>query len=364
MVVDERALMQRALVLAERGRGSTSPNPMVGAIVVNDEGVIVGDGYHERAGTPHAEVHALDAAGELARGATLVCTLEPCSHTGRTGPCTERIIAAGIRRVVAAVSDPNPLVCGKGFAFLREHGIEVQSGLMASEAAALNAEFFTYIRRRRPFVIAKAGVSLDGAVAAAPGARTAITGPDSRRMAQRLRAEVDAIAVGSETVRIDDPLLNAREVFRERPLVRVVFDRRLRTPPTARLLTTLDQGPVWILTTLAGRSANPEGAEALLAAGAELLETADGSMTSAMHVLGGRGIMSLLLEGGPAVQQAACDAGMIDRVMLFVSPTVVGPAGVPLLPPSSHFASFALERRRVEPCGDDVLIAGDVHRVD
>jgi diaminohydroxyphosphoribosylaminopyrimidine deaminase/5-amino-6-(5-phosphoribosylamino)uracil reductase len=356
--------MERALVLAERGRGSTSPNPMVGAIVVNDEGVIVGDGHHERAGTSHAEVHALDAAGDLARGATLICTLEPCSHTGRTGPCTERIVAAGIRRVVAAVGDPNPLVSGKGFEFLRANGIEVQSGLLATEAAALNAEFFTYIRHRRPFVIAKAGVSLDGAVAAAPGARTAITGPDSRRMTQRLRAEVDAIAVGSETVLVDDPLLTAREVFRERPLVRVVFDRRLRTPATARMLTTLGQGPVWILTTSAARSANREGAGALLEAGAELLETEDGSMRSAMRILGDRGVMSLLLEGGPAVQQAACDAGMIDRVMLFVSPTVVGPAGVPLLPPSSHFASFALERQRVEPCGDDVLIAGDVHRTD
>ncbi len=362
--MDERALMQRALRLAERGRGTTSPNPMVGAIVVTEDGVIVGDGYHRRAGTPHAEVHALDAAGAQARGATLVCTLEPCSHTGRTGPCTERIVTAGISRVVAAVGDPNPLVSGRGFEFLRAHGIDVQSGLMASEAAALNAEFFTYIRHRRPFVIAKAGVSLDGAVAAAPSARTAITGPESRRMAQRLRAEVDAIAVGSETVLVDDPELTAREVFRERPLVRVVFDRRLRTPPTARLLTTVGQGPVWILTTQAGRSANPEGADALLAAGAELLETVDGSIGSAIRALGDRGLMSLLLEGGPAVQQAAWDAGMIDRVMLFVSPMVVGPGGVPLLPPSTHFASFALDRRRAEPCGADVLITGDVHRAD
>lgn len=362
--MDNRALMARALVLAERGRGSTSPNPMVGAIVVDDEGVIVGDGYHERAGTPHAEVHALDAAGELARGATLVCTLEPCSHTGRTGPCTERIVAAGIKRVVAAVGDPNPLVSGRGFAFLRTHGIDVHSGLMASEAAALNAEFFTYIRRGRPFVIAKAGVSLDGAVAAAPGVQTAITGPDSRRMAQRLRAEVDAIAVGSETVLVDDPLLTARDVFRERPLVRVVFDRRLRTPPTARVFTTRGQGPVWILTTTAARAATPAAAAALREAGAQLLETEDGSMPAAMALLGSRGVMSLLLEGGPGVQQAAWDAGMIDRVMLFVSPTALGPDGVPLPPRLSHFASFALERRRAEPCGDDVLIAGDVHRID
>jgi diaminohydroxyphosphoribosylaminopyrimidine deaminase/5-amino-6-(5-phosphoribosylamino)uracil reductase len=362
--VDDRALMERALVLAERGRGTTSPNPMVGALVVDDEGVIVGDGHHERAGTPHAEVHALDAAGPLARGATLICTLEPCSHTGRTGPCSERILAAGIKRVVAAVGDPNPLVAGRGFDFLRAHGIEVESGLMAAEATALNAEFFTYIRHRRPFVIAKAGVSLDGAVAAAQGTQTAITGPESRRMTQRLRAEVDAIAVGSETVLVDDPQLTVRDVFRERPLVRVVFDRRLRTPPTARLFTTRSQGPVWIVTTSEARVACPEACDALVAGGAELLETDDGSMGSAMRLLGGRGVMSLLLEGGPAVQQAAWDAGMIDRVMLFVSPTVVGPSGVPLLPRSSRFASFTLDRRRAEPCGDDVLIAGDVHRAD
>ena len=362
--MDDRALMERALVLAERGRGSTSPNPMVGAIVVNDEGVIVGDGYHEGAGTPHAEVHALDAAGELARGATLVCTLEPCSHTGRTGPCTERIVAAGITRVVAAIRDPNPLVSGRGFDALRAHGIDVATGLMEAEAAALNAEFFTYIRHRRPFVIAKAGVSLDGAVAARPGVQTAITGPDSRRKAQLLRAEVDAIAVGSETVLVDDPLLTARDVFRERPLVRVVFDRRLRTPPTARVLTTSGQGPVWILTTAAARAGNRAAVNALTEAGADVLETEDASIRSAMKLLGDRGVMSLLLEGGPRVQQAAWDAGMIDRVMLFVGPTVVGPGGVPLLPPPSHFASFALERRRAEPCGDDVLIAGDVHRTD
>ena len=163
---------------------------------------------------------------------------------------------------------------------------------------------------------------------------------------------------------VDDPLLTARDVFRERPLVRVVFDRRLRTPSGARLLTTLDRGPVWILTTSAARSANAAACDALLAAGADVLQTDDGSMGSAMRLLGERGVMSLLLEGGPAVQQAAWDAGMIDRVMLFVSPTVIGPSGVPLLPPTSHFASFMLHHRRAEPCGDDVLIAGDVHRAD
>jgi diaminohydroxyphosphoribosylaminopyrimidine deaminase / 5-amino-6-(5-phosphoribosylamino)uracil reductase len=240
--------MRRALALAARARGHTSPNPLVGAVVVDEDGVIVGDGYHRRAGAPHAEVYALEAAGVRAAGATLYCTLEPCCHVGRTGPCVERIVAAGITRVVAAVTDPNPLVAGKGFGYLRNRGIEVIEGVEQVAARALNAPFFTWIRHRRPFVIAKAGTSLDGRIAARPGERTPITGPQSWRLVHRLRAEVDAIGVGSGTLLCDDPLLTARDVYRARPLVRVVFDRSLRTRPAARLFTTLDDGPVIILT--------------------------------------------------------------------------------------------------------------------
>jgi diaminohydroxyphosphoribosylaminopyrimidine deaminase/5-amino-6-(5-phosphoribosylamino)uracil reductase len=361
--VDDLHFMRRALRLAARGRGTTSPNPMVGAVVVDAEGVIVGDGYHERAGTPHAEAHALDAAGPRARGATLYCTLEPCCHHGRTGPCTERILSAGIRRIVAAVTDPNPAVSGRGFARLRAAGVQVDAGLEREAAAAMNAAFFTFVRERRPFVTLKAAASADGCIAAAPGARTGITGPEAIRHAQAVRAEVDAIAVGSGTMLADDPLLTAREVYRGRPLTRVVFDRRLRTPPTARLFGTRDQGPVLLMTTTEAVSAAADRAAALEAAGAEIVGLEDGSFASALRILGARGIMALLLEGGNDLYRAAWDAGMIDRVLLLVAPGIIGSAGVPFLP-DRPLASFALHHRQVEPCGRDVLIKGDVHRFD
>src|SRR5437016_4852851 len=188
--------MRRALEQARRGLGRTTPNPVVGACIVTDEGVVVGDGAHEGAGEPHAEIHALDEAGERARGATLYCTLEPCSHTGKTGPCTERIIAAGITRVVAAMQDPFPLVSGRGFAALRAHGIEVEEGVEREAALRLNQPFLTAVREGRPFVIVKAATSIDGRIAAAPGQRTQLTSAAAIRHAQYVRAEVDAIGIG------------------------------------------------------------------------------------------------------------------------------------------------------------------------
>jgi diaminohydroxyphosphoribosylaminopyrimidine deaminase/5-amino-6-(5-phosphoribosylamino)uracil reductase len=244
----DRRWMRRALEQARRGLGRTTPNPVVGACVVTDEGVVVGDGAHERAGEPHAEVHALNEAGERARGATLYCTLEPCSHTGRTGPCTERIIAAGIGRVVAAMQDPFPLVSGRGFAALRAHGITVDEGVEREAALRLNQPFLTSVRDGRPFVILKAAASIDGRIAEQTGTRTRLTSTAANRRVQYMRAQVDAVAVGSETVLVDDPMLTVRDVYRERPLTRVVFDRRLRTPPNARLFSTLAAGPVIILT--------------------------------------------------------------------------------------------------------------------
>ncbi len=355
--------MLRALDVAERGRGSTSPNPIVGALVVDAEGVIVGDGHHERAGTPHAEVHALAAAGDRARGATLYCTLEPCSHTGRTGPCAERILQAGIARVVAAVEDPNPLVSGRGFAFLRTHGVQVEVGIAAGEATRANAPFFTFIRRGRPHVTAKAGVSLDGQIAVLPGVRTAITGRAAWRETHRLRAEVDAIAVGSGTVLSDDPWLTAREVYRERPLTRVVFDRRLRTPPAARLFHTLDAGPVLIMTTAEAVAASPDRAAALTLAGASLEPLPAGDVSTAMTRLGRLGVMALLLEGGATLHAAAWEAGMIDRVVLFVAPRALGGDGVPLFDGRGPGLS-ALAGSRVEPVGTDIRLELDVHRSD
>ena len=245
--------MRRALEHARRGLGRTTPNPAVGACVVTGDGVVVGS--HERAGGPHAEVIALEEAGVWARDSTLYCTLEPCVHSGRTGPCTERIVAAGIVRVVAAMEDPFPLVRGRGFAALRERGIAVETGVGRDDAVRLNQPFLTTVRERRPFVILKAATSLDGRLAAAPGVRTRLTSTAAVRHAQYQRAQVDAVAIGSGTLLVDDPLLTARLVYRERPLTRVIFDRRLRADPDARIFSTIAAGPVIILTSVEARRA-------------------------------------------------------------------------------------------------------------
>jgi diaminohydroxyphosphoribosylaminopyrimidine deaminase/5-amino-6-(5-phosphoribosylamino)uracil reductase len=327
--------MRRAIEHARRGLGRTTPNPIVGACVVSDDGVVLGQGAHEFAGGPHAEINALDEARGDARGATLYCTLEPCSHTGKTGPCTERIIAAGIRRVVAAMSDPFPEVNGRGFAVLRAHGIDVDVGVEHDAAVRLNQPFLTALRKGRPFVILKAATSLDGRIAAARGTRTPLTSAPALRHAQYMRAQVDAIGVGSETILVDDPLLTVREVYRERPLTRVVFDRRCRVPSNARIFSTLSAGPIMVVTSH---------------------ELADALKDLAVH-----GIHSLLLEGGAALHAAAWDAGVVDYVQLYVAPVWIGQDGVPLLE-GRDFSPASLVERRVEQLGPDVLIEGYVHR--
>ncbi len=240
---DDQAFMARALFWAERGRGRTSPNPNVGAVVVSPDGVVVGQGAHMLAGGPHAEVVALEAAAGRARGATLYCTLEPCAHTGRTGPCVERIVAAGVHRVVAAVEDPNPLVAGQGLAFLRRHAVEVVVGVGEAEARRQLAPFLTWMTARRPFVILKAATSADGFVGGRDGP-VRLTGPAADRFFHRQRAEIDALAVGATTVLVDDPLLTARGAYRVRPLTRVLFDWRARIPASAHVFSTVSAGPV------------------------------------------------------------------------------------------------------------------------
>jgi len=351
--------MRRALEHARRGLGRTSPNPIVGACVVAD-GVVVGQGAHERAGSPHAEVHALDEAGDAARGATLYCTLEPCCHAGRTGPCTDRILEAGIRRVVAAMEDPFPHVRGGGFAALRARGVEVDVGVEREEAARLNQPFLTVVREGRPFVILKAAGSIDGRIAASPGERTQLTSAPATRRAQYDRAWVDAIGVGSETVLVDDPLLTARDVYRERPLTRVIFDRRLRTPPAARLLSTVADGPVIILTTAEAVRDDRARAAALERAGATLVTLAGPGLAAAVRELPAYGIQSLLIEGGAALHAAARDAGIVDYVQLYVTPVALGPDGVPL--DDRAFSTVSLFERKVHVLGPDVLIEGYVHR--
>lgn len=357
MTVTDADFMARALFHAQRGRGRTSPNPVVGAVVVTPEGVVVGQGYHARAGEKHAEVNALEMAGARARGGTLYCTLEPCSHTGRTGPCVTSIVAAGIVRVVAAVEDPNPLVRGRGFEYLRAHGVEVQVGLGVAPAVQINQPFFTSIREGRPFVILKAAISADGFLSEAPGRRTQLTSAAANQHAQRVRAEVDAIAVGAGTVLVDDPRLTARGVFRELPLVRVIFDRRLRTPASAQVLSTRSAGPVIIVTTAAS-AARAELRAPLEARGAEIVVT-DGTVRAALAALAVRGITSVLLEGGAALHASAWDEGVVDFVRLYVTPRVLG-TGVRFLD-GRRLPPAMLAERRVEPLGPDVMIEGYVH---
>jgi diaminohydroxyphosphoribosylaminopyrimidine deaminase/5-amino-6-(5-phosphoribosylamino)uracil reductase len=353
--------MRRALELARRGLGRTTPNPLVGACVVTGEGIVVGDGAHERAGGPHAEVFALDEAGARARGATLYCTLEPCAHTGRTAPCTERIIAAGIARVVAAMEDPFPLVQGRGFEVLRRHGIIVDVGVERQAAARLNLPFITTIHEGRPFVTLKAATSLDGRLAAQPGERTPITSAEAIRHAHYQRARVDAIAIGSGTLLVDDPLLTARHVYRERPLTRVVFDRRLRTPPSARVFSTLAAGPVIILTSGDAARLQPERARGLERAGAAVMTVEGPGVAAGLRALVPLDIQSLMLEGGAAMHQAVWDEGVVDYVHLYVGPAVLGPQGVPLLDGRS-FSPASLGELMVTPLGRDVLFEGYVHR--
>lgn len=348
--------MERALLLGERGRGRTTPNPSVGAVVVSAAGVIVGQGTTSPAGGPHAEILALDRAGAEAAGATLYCTLEPCAHTGRTGPCVERIVVSGVRRVVAAMRDPNPRVAGRGVAYLRAHGVDVLEGVGAREAARQHAPFTTWVTRHRPFVIAKAAVSADGFVGRRDR-RVPLTGPEANRFFQRQRAEVDAIGVGSATMRIDDPWLTARDVYRARPLTRVIVDWHGQVSHDARVFSTMDAGPV-IMVVLAREVAQRADAFAALAARGVLVDQyAERDVTTLLARLAQREVVTLLLEGGPRLQRVFWDAGAIDRIQLVRTPVVLGqgvPNELPTVPGESHQRML----------GRDLLVETDVHGTD
>ena len=356
--------MKNALELAARARGRTSPNPMVGAVVVK-EGQVVGRGYHQRAGTPHAEVHALREAGEKARGATLYVTLEPCCHHGRTGPCTEAVIGAGIRRVVLAMTDPNPLVSGGGVKKLRDAGIEVATGVLEEDARVLNEVFIKYITTGLPFIVAKAAVSLDGKIATRSGKSKWITGPEARAYGHQLRDWYDAILVGIGTVLADDPSLTARPAGgRGRDPVRVVLDSQARLPLQARVLNQDSRAPTVLAVT--GR-ASPARVDALRQAGAEVLVVNEGprvDLAELVRALGQRGITSVLLEGGAGVHGSALSAGMVDKVAWFVAPKIIGgreapgPVGGPGVEDPSEAAE--LERVRVSRLGADIYIEGYV----
>ncbi len=347
--------MAEALRLAAQGQGRTAPNPPVGAVVVR-EGRIVGRGYHRRAGEPHAEVLALTEAGEEARGATLYVTLEPCPHHGRTPPCTEAITAAGIARVVFAVIDPNPIVEGRGGARLEESGIAVEVGDGAEAARELLRFYAHHVRTGRPYVLYKYAMSLDGRVAAEAGAPLHLTGAAADEEVHALRDQLDAVMVGVGTVIADDPRLTTRHP-RGRDALRVVVDSHLRTPAAARLLRE-GRSPVVVA---CRAPAPPERARRLREAGAEILPIdADGSagvaLDGLLSALGRRGVMSVLLEGGPTLAGALARADAIDEVQAFVALRLVGGHdGPPALRGVGGVLEGGLEPREVRRVGDDLV---------
>ena len=355
--------MRMALREARRGLGRTSPNPAVGSVVVQD-GRVIGSGYHKKAGTPHAEVHALREAGENARGATIYVTLEPCNHTGRTPPCTRAILASGISRVVVGMIDPNPLVAGSGCAFLQSSGIEVRTGVLAEACRELNYPFIKHITTGLPWVIMKAGCSLDGRIAAASGQSGWITCAKSRAEVHRLRNRVDAILIGAGTALADDPSLTTRlQGKKGKDPLRVVLDGRLRLAPGARMLRQPSPAPSWIF---CSHQADPDKAMALEKAGAKIIRVDSGQdgyldLRQVLRFLGAAQINSLLVEGGSQVHGSFLRAGLVDQVCLFLAPLFLGGDAVPVIDSLGLAGVQEAKRfvtRRIRRFADDVLIDG------
>jgi len=357
--------MRRAIRLAMRGIGTTHPNPRVGAVLLQ-EGLPVGNGYHERAGGPHAELRALEAAGALARGGTLVVTLEPCAHFGRTPPCTDAILAAGVRRVVIGMRDPNPLVDGRGIERLRHEGVDVVVGVLEPECAALNPPYLKHLATGLPWVTLKAMLSLDGRIATDSGDSRGLGGAQEQRVAHRLRAEHDAVVVGLGTVLLDDPLLTVRHVRGRNPL-RVVLDSSLRTPDRARIRDAEADAPVVFATT----SRDERVARAFEARGAEIWRfdpAPDGRVPLRLLLarLAASGRYSVLVEGGSTVHTAFLREGLADRVALGIAPVILGgsvaPSFVRDLGHAKIADGIAVEDLRVRRIGRDLWIEGSIER--
>ncbi len=359
MPFPDAAHMRTALRLARKGLGRTSPNPAVGAVVVRG-GTVVGAGYHRRAGLPHAEVEAIRAAGPAARGADLYVTLEPCAHTGRTGPCTEAIVAAGIRRVAAAMEDPNPLVAGPGFAALRAAGIAVATGPLEGEARELNAAYCRWIVTGRPYVTLKLALSMDGQIAARSGSSRWISGEKARAIVHRMRSRSDAVLVGGGTLRADDPLLTAR-VAGGRDPKRVVVTSRLDRLPGSRMVR---EGSSQVIA-VCPRGVRARDAERARAAGVRVipLPARGGRIAAAalLGALGREGIASLLVEGGGRTAGWLVAEGAVDRFVLFLAPMLLG-EGV------RAFSGFSARRiadgrgiavRSVRRVGDDLMVTAE-----
>jgi diaminohydroxyphosphoribosylaminopyrimidine deaminase/5-amino-6-(5-phosphoribosylamino)uracil reductase len=359
--VKEAAFMAEALDLAMRARGRVSPNPMVGAVLIRG-GKVVGRGWHRRFGGPHAEVEAIADAGSKARGATLYVTMEPCCYHGKTPACTEAVRLAGIKRVVAATLDPNPRVNGRGIRCLRDGGVEVAVGLMADDARRLNEAYFTFVRKRRPFVILKVAATLDGMIADREGRSKWITGPHARAFGQELRLRADAVVVGVKTVIADDPLLTCR-VRPPKQFARVILDSSLAIPPACRLLK--EPGPVLVFTS----SSDAARAERLWARGVEVLRVAQEESgllkwDAVLAELHRRQLQTVLIEGGATVASSALQAGIVNKVYVFHAPKILGPGKSFSYGLSRRGLTQAIELKRVEHrcLGPDSLTEGYVHR--
>jgi diaminohydroxyphosphoribosylaminopyrimidine deaminase/5-amino-6-(5-phosphoribosylamino)uracil reductase len=358
---DELFLL-RAIELAEHGRGRTSPNPLAGALLVKD-GRVIGEGWHRAAGEPHAEREALAACDEDPAGATLYVSLEPCCHHGRTPPCTDAIVEAGITRVVVGSDDPTDKASGRGLGILRDEGIQVDvaAGAPAHAARLANQPFRKHAKTGRPHVLFKSAMTLDGKVATVTGDSRWISGPESRALSHRWRAEVDAVAVGIGTALADDPLLTARLEGVTRQPARVVFDSEARLPGSSKLVRSARQVPVYLA---CSRAASRASTDALEAAGVEVIvatgENEAARVRSALSELGARGMQSLLLEGGPHLAGAFLDAGEIDEVCLFVAPMLAGGRRARMPVEGQGVEAIDAARRalasEVERVADDVLI--------
>lgn len=352
----DRRMMTRALDLAAKGVGLVSPGPLVGCVVVSSAGELVGEGFYVFEEIKHAETIALDIAGEKARGGTAYVSLEPHAHYGRTAPCTDALIAAGIKRVVAPIEDLNPKVSGKGFGHLRAAGLTVETGLLSDEAAQVNEAYLHYMSAARPFVHLKLAVSLDGKIATRTGDSRWITGPEARARAHELRHQYDAILVGAGTATTDDPLLSDRSGLpRRRPLVRVVLDQKVRLSPESGLATTTSEAPVIVF----GDPESP-GTAALRTQGVEIEKDRD--LCSVLRELGSRSLQSVLVEGGSTIAGEFLDAGLVNKVTFFIAPKIIGGVDAPSAIGGTGVEAMAealeLEKVTVAQRGKDIEVTG------
>ncbi|HEU0251663.1 MAG TPA: bifunctional diaminohydroxyphosphoribosylaminopyrimidine deaminase/5-amino-6-(5-phosphoribosylamino)uracil reductase RibD, partial [Pyrinomonadaceae bacterium] len=354
----DRRMMARALELASKGLGQVSPGPLVGCVIVSSAGEVVGEGHYIFESVKHAETIALDLAGERARGGTAYVSLEPHAHHGRTAPCTDALIAAGIKRVVAPIEDLNPKVSGKGFAHLRATGIVVETGLLSEEATQVNEAYLHYMSTGLPFVHLKLAVSLDGKIATRTGDARWITGPEARARSHELRHQYDAILIGAGTSAMDDPLLVDRSGLpRRRPLVRVVLDESLRLSPKSQLATTTNQGSVLVF----GNAKAPNSAE-LESQGVEIVNAERGDLPGVLRELAGRSLQSVLVEGGARIAGEFVDAGLVNKFTFFIAPKIIGGTGAPSAIGGAGVEKMAgaieLERTKVLQHGSDIEVTG------